>query len=232
LIVIVRGVAEVVTLADGSKLSVTQFLTYFLFPPPMQQQFGYKLSGGELRRLYLVTVLMKNPNFLILDEPTNNLDIMTLQVLENYLASFPGCVLAVSHDRFFLDKISDHIFVFKGKGIIKDYPGNYSDYYDLKKEEERLEKAAAKKATVKKEEPVTIRNDYSARLSYKEKREKETLEKELEQLNAEKHETENTLNSGTVPPHELASKSKRLSEIFKLIDEKELRWLELSEKSE
>lgn len=229
---VVRDVAEVVSLSDGSKLSVSQFLNYFLFSPPMQQQYVYKLSGGELRRLYLVTILMKNPNFLLLDEPTNNLDIMTLQVLENYLSAFPGCVLAVSHDRFFLDKISDHLFVFKGNGIIKDYPGNYSDFIDIRKEEERKEKAAIKRATPKKEESTAIRGDYSARLSFNEKREKEILEKELDSLNAEKTETETLLNSGTLAPPELAIRSKRLSEIYKLIDEKELRWLELSEKSE
>jgi ATP-binding cassette subfamily F protein uup len=229
---IVRDVAEVVTLADGSKMSVSQFLNYFLFPPSMQQQYTAKLSGGELRRLYLVTVLMQNPNFLILDEPTNNLDIMTLQVLENYLASFPGCVLAVSHDRFFLDKISDHLFVFKGKGVIKDYPGNYSDFYHLRKEEERIEKAAAKKKEPRKEGNAAIRNDYSVRLTYKEKREKEILEKDLQALLTEKSENENLLNSGKLNPGELTLRSKRLSEICSLLDEKEMRWLELSEKSE
>lgn len=229
---IVREVADVVTLADGSKMSVSQFLNYFLFPPPMQQQFASKLSGGELRRLYLVTILMQNPNFLILDEPTNNLDIMTLQVLENYLASFPGCVLAVSHDRFFLDKISDHLFVFKGNGLIKDYPGNYSDYYDLRREEERKEKLAARKTDVRKDEPPLIRNDYSARLTYKEKREKEMLEKELSELQTEKTEKEEALNSGQLSNEALTQYSRRLSELYKLIDEKEMRWLELSEKSE
>lgn len=229
---IVREVAEVVTLADGSKMSVSQFLNYFLFPPPMQQQYVAKLSGGELRRLYLVTILMQNPNFLILDEPTNNLDIMTLQVLENYLASFPGCVLAVSHDRFFLDKVSDHLFVFKGHGIIKDYPGNYSDYFDLRKEEERRERNLARKTETKPTADNSVRNDYSTRLTYKEKREKEQLEKDLLELELEKNEHESYLNSGSNDATELTRRSKRLPEIYKLIDEKEIRWLELSEKSE
>ena len=229
---VVRNVADVVSLADGSKLSVSQFLNFFLFPPPIQQQHVNKLSGGELRRLYLVTILMQNPNFLILDEPTNNLDIMTLQVLENYLASFPGCVLAVSHDRFFLDKISDHLFVFTGKGIIKDYPGNYSDYVDIRNSELKKSKAEEKRNTVKKENIISIKNDYSARLTYKEKREKEITEKEIESLQREKTDTEIILNSGTLTTQELTEKSKRLSELYRIIDEKELRWLELSEKAE
>ena len=229
---VVRNVADVVSLADGSKLSVSQFLNFFLFPPPMQQQHVNKLSGGELRRLYLVTILMQNPNFLILDEPTNNLDIMTLQVLENYLASFPGCVLAVSHDRFFLDKISDHLFVFTGKGIIKDYPGNYSDYVEIRNSELKKSKAEEKRNTVKKENIISIKNDYSARLTYKEKREKEITEKEIESLQREKTDTEIILNSGNLTTQELTEKSKRLSELYRIIDEKELRWLELSEKAE
>lgn len=228
---IVKQYAEVVTLSDGNKMSVSQFLNYFLFPPPMQHQFAYKLSGGELRRLYLVTILMQNPNFLILDEPTNNLDIMTLQVLENYLSVFPGCVLVVSHDRFFLDKIAEHLFVFKGNGVIKDYTGNYTEYRDTLFEEEKKIKLQ-KQAQTPQKAVEKQKNDYSERLSYKEKREKEQLEKDLEALNIEKTVTEEKLNSGTLQSDELIKLSTRIGEIISSIDDKEMRWLELSEKVE
>ncbi|PKP22469.1 MAG: ABC transporter [Bacteroidetes bacterium HGW-Bacteroidetes-21] len=228
----VRDYADVVTLSDGNKMSVSQFLNYFLFPPSMQQQYVYKLSGGEIRRLYLVTILMQNPNFLILDEPTNNLDIMTLQVLENYLASYPGCVLTVSHDRFFLDKVADHIFVFKGEGVIKDYPGNYSDYYDIMQAEEKAAKKAKQAETTKQTKTTQISGDYSTRLTFNEKREKEQLEKDIEKLSQEKTESEEKMNHGNLPAEELVIISKRYAEIIDILDEKEMRWLELSEKRE
>jgi len=222
---IIKEIAEVVEMGDGSKLSASQFLTYFLFPPETQYSFVSKLSGGEKRRLYLCTILMRNPNFLILDEPTNDLDIMTLNVLEEYLKSFSGCAIVVSHDRFFMDKIVDHLFVFDGDGVIKDFPGNYSDYRDWAEE-----KAKAEQNTAKTEKPVREKQVSEKRkLSFKEKKELEDLEKEIGQLESEKKTLEEELNSGTLPSDELHKKSMRYSTISNLLEEKEMRWLELSE---
>jgi ABC transport system ATP-binding/permease protein len=224
---VVRDIAEEVTLGDGKKMSVSQFLNYFLFPPETHFYHISKLSGGEKRRLYLLTVLMQNPNFLILDEPTNDLDIMTLNVLEEYLQQFAGCVLIVSHDRYFMDKVVDHLFVFEGEQIIRDFPGNYSQYRELQiareKEEKRI--AALKPNTeIKKEKPKS-----SLKISYKDKREFELLEKEIEQLTNEKEELEGLINSGSLPQYDLFAKSNRLGEILDNLDALETRWLELDE---
>ncbi|MBI5540062.1 MAG: ABC-F family ATP-binding cassette domain-containing protein [Bacteroidia bacterium] len=224
---IVKEIAEVVTPIEGKKLSVSQFLNYFLFTNAMQHTPVEKLSGGERRRLHLVTILMRNPNFLILDEPTNDLDIMTLNVLEEYLKEFPGCLVVVSHDRFFLDKISDHLFVFDGFGAIKDYPGNYSNYRDWAKKQIKVSDKTIKEKKPEKE--ITISTEKAKKLTWKEKKEFETLESEIESLNNEKIEIEQKLSTGTLSSEEVTNSAKRLSEVLNLIDEKELRWLELSE---
>ena len=225
---IVKDIAEVVSPENKTKMSVSQFLNYFLFPPKVQQTPVEKLSGGERRRLHLVTILMKNPNFLILDEPTNDLDIMTLNILEEYLKSFPGCIVVVSHDRFFLDKLADHIFVFDGKGKVKDFPGNYSDYNDWAKKQS---KTIAKPLKEKKEIPetdISLENK-PRKLTWKEKKELEELPLSIEKLSAERLEIEQQLSSGQLNATKLTELSKRLNEIIFLIDEKEMRWLELSE---
>jgi ATP-binding cassette subfamily F protein uup len=222
---IIKEIAEVVEMGDGSKLSASQFLTYFLFPPETQYSLVAKLSGGEKRRLYLCTILMRNPNFLILDEPTNDLDIMTLNVLEDYLKSFTGCTIVVSHDRFFMDKIVDHLFVFEGDGVIKDFPGNYSDYRDWAEEQTKSMQNSAKTEKPVREKPV----DDKKKLTFKEKKELEDLEKEISQLEKEKKILEEEFNSGSLPADELHKKSLRYSEINPLLEEKEMRWLELSE---
>jgi len=225
----VNKIAEFISFEDGTKMSASQMLTHFLFPPDAQYNYIEKLSGGERRRLYLCTVLMQNPNFLILDEPTNDLDILTLNVLEDYLKSFLGCVVVVSHDRFFMDKIVDHLFVFEGEGKVTDFPGNYTIYRN--KVEIELEKA---KNEIKSREPdkkaakSTIQQA-KTKLSFKEQREFELLGKEIKNLEAEKTELENALNSGTMPHEELFRMSEELMKIKSLLDEKELRWLELSE---
>lgn len=224
---IVKEIAEVVTPIEGKKLSVSQFLNYFLFTNAMQHTPVEKLSGGERRRLHLVTILMRNPNFLILDEPTNDLDIMTLNVLEEYLKEFPGCLVVVSHDRFFLDKISDHLFVFDGMGAIKDYPGNYSNYREWAKKQIKVSDKTVKEKKPEKE--ITISTEKARKLTWKEKKEFETLEAEIESLNNEKNEIEQKLSTGTLSSEEVTNSAKRLSEVLNLIDEKELRWLELSE---
>jgi ABC transport system ATP-binding/permease protein len=228
---VAKDIAEVVTLGDGRQMSVSQFLTQFLFPPEMQYVQVEKLSGGEKRRLYLMTILLKSPNFLILDEPTNDLDIVTLNVLEDYLASFSGCLLIVSHDRFFMDKLVDHLFIFEGAGEIFDFPGNYSDYrasVKLQEQEETAKQKSAQQAE-KQKQPVknTITED-KRKLSYKEKKELEQLETELEQLENEKSNLENDLNSGTLKSEDLVTKSNRIGEVMKLIELKTDRWLELS----
>ncbi len=222
---IIKEIAEVIEMGDGSKLSASQFLTYFLFPPDTQYSYVAKLSGGEKRRLYLCTVLMRNPNFLILDEPTNDLDIMTLNVLEDYLKSFTGCTLVVSHDRFFMDKIVDHLFVFDGNGVIKDFPGNYSDYRDWAEDREKAEQNVVKTDKPVREKPV----DDKKKLSFKEKKELEELEREITNLEKEKKFLEEELNSGSLGADELNKKSIRYGEITPLLEDKELRWLELSE---
>ncbi len=222
---IIREIAEVVEMGDGSKLSASQFLTYFLFPPETQYALVAKLSGGEKRRLYLCTILMHNPNFLILDEPTNDLDIITLNVLEDYLKSFSGCTIVVSHDRFFMDKIVDHLFVFEGDGIIKDFPGNYSDYRDWAEERSKTDQMFAKTEKTVREKPVSEKK----KLSFKEKKELDELEKDISILEKEKKILEEELNSGSLAANELTYKSIRHGVISALLEEKEMRWLELSE---
>lgn len=229
----VNKIAEFILFEDGTKMTSTQLLTRFLFPPETQYNFIEKLSGGEQRRLYLCTVLMQNPNFLILDEPTNDLDILTLNVLEEYLKAFQGCVLVVSHDRFFMDKIVDHLFVFEGDGKISDFPGDYTTYREatrkLEKEETRqknLEKSHDKKE--KKKEKSESQKE-KKKLSFKEKRELEALGLEIEKLEKRKEELEEQLNSGTLNHKELFKSSEELTQIKSELDEKEFRWLELSE---
>ncbi|WP_320052652.1 ABC-F family ATP-binding cassette domain-containing protein [uncultured Acetobacteroides sp.] len=227
-----RQVAEVVKLGDGTNLTVSQFLNHFLFPPEVQHSYIYKLSGGEKRRLYLCTILMQNPNFLILDEPTNDLDIMTLQVLEDYLQSFTGCVIVVSHDRYFMDKVVDHIFAFDGDGEIKDFPGNYSDYREWaiqREQEQREAQKAAQQAAAAKEKPAVKETSRPRKMTFNEKREYERLEQEIADLETEKAQIEQQLNSGALSADELIEKSNRIGVVIDLIDEKSMRWLELSE---
>lgn len=229
----VTDIAEVVVLGDGRKMTASQFLSLFLFTPETQRKFIAKLSGGERRRLYLCTVLMQSPNFLVLDEPTNDLDIVTLNVLEEYLRSFKGCVIVISHDRYFMDKVVDHLFVFHGNAQVQDFPGNYSDYReyrDMKLYFERQEKENAPKPKGEATQSAPQREKERPRkLSYKEQKEFEQLEKDLEALAKEKEQLENELSSGSLANDELVAKSQRVSEIIDLIDEKEMRWLELSE---
>lgn len=227
---VVQDIAEVIELGNGKRLTASQFLQHFLFTPETQHSYVYKLSGGERRRLYLCTVLMRNPNFLVLDEPTNDLDIVTLQVLEEYLQGFKGCVIVVSHDRYFMDKVVDHLLVFNGGGDIRDFPGNYTQYREWKEAKARHDKeqqAAAKPQSAAK--PVRTRQDEKRRMSFKERREFEQLEKEIAELEAEKKAVEDALCSGTLSVDELTEKSKRLPQLTDLIDEKTMRWLELSE---
>lgn len=230
----VRKHAEYIDLGGGRHLTAMQFLTHFLFPPARQQDYIYKLSGGERRRLQLCTVLMKNPNFLVLDEPTNDLDIATLQILEEYLQDFKGCVIVVSHDRYFMDKVVDHLLVFKGEGSIKDFPGNYSEYREwkqLRDSEEREEKEANKKQ--QSSNGTTKQNTWGGekkrKLSFKEKQEMQQLEQDIERLETEKKELEEALCSGTLNAQELTEKSKRLPSLCEELDTKSMRWLELSE---
>ncbi len=221
----IKNIAEVVTLGKNREMSAAQFAEYFLFPRNMHYNYISQLSGGEKRRLYLLSVLMKNPNFLILDEPTNDLDIMTLAVLEDYLLKFTGTVLFVSHDRFFIDAVADMLFVFEGNGKIKKFPGNYSDYHRYISEKNSKKTDVEIKKVKKK-----VKSSKPDKLTYKEKTEFENLEKELEILNKEKEEIETYLQSGNYENDELEKKSKRLPELMNIIDEKEMRWLELSEK--
>ena len=227
---VVQDIAEVIELGNGKRLTASQFLQHFLFTPETQHSYVYKLSGGERRRLYLCTVLMRNPNFLVLDEPTNDLDIVTLQVLEEYLQCFKGCVIVVSHDRYFMDKVVDHLLVFNGGGDIRDFPGNYTQYREWKEAKARHDKeqqAAAKPQAASK--PARTRQDEKRRMSFKERREFEQLEKEIAELEAEKKAIEDALCSGTLSVDELTEKSRRLPQLTDLIDEKTMRWLELSE---
>ena len=227
---VVQDIAEVIELGNGKKLTASQFLQHFLFTPETQHSYVYKLSGGERRRLYLCTVLMRNPNFLVLDEPTNDLDIITLNVLEEYLQNFKGCVIVVSHDRYFMDKVVDHMLVFNGQADIRDFPGNYTQYRDWKEEKARLEKEKEKEASKPQEDKTAkVRLNEKRRMSFKEKREFEQLEQEIATLEDEKKTIEAALCSGTLSVEELTEKSKRLPEITDLIDEKTMRWLELSE---
>jgi len=227
---VVQDIAEVIELGNGKQLTASQFLQHFLFTPETQHSYIYKLSGGERRRLYLCTVLMRNPNFLVLDEPTNDLDIVTLQVLEEYLANFKGCVIVVSHDRYFMDKVVDHLLIFNGQGDIRDFPGNYTHYRDWKDEKQRREREEEKKKVQQIEEKNTkVRLNEKRKMSFKERREFEELEKEIANLENEKAEIEAALCSGSLSIDELTEKSKRLPLINDLIDEKTMRWLELSE---
>lgn len=230
---VITEIADYIDLGGGRHMTASQFLQFFLFTPEEQHNYVYKLSGGEKRKLYLCTVLMRNPNFLVLDEPTNDLDIQTLQVLEEYLQDFAGCVIVVSHDRYFMDKVVDHLLVFKGEGEIQDFPGNYTQYREwcrlqLKTEGEGAEKKATK-PTAKEQPSATQKKEGKRKMTYKEKREYEQLSKELEQLENEQKTLEEALCSGQLSVEELTEKSKRLPEIKDEIDEKEMRWLELAE---
>ena len=227
---VVKDIAEYIDLGGGKHFSATQFLQYFLFTPEQQHNYVYKLSGGERRKLYLCTVLMKNPNFLVLDEPTNDLDIVTLQILEEYLQDFPGCVIVVSHDRYFMDKVVDHLLVFKGDGEIKDFPGNYTQYREWQSLQPRessqtKDVAPAKESRQNREAQPTGKR----KMTYKEKREFEQLEKDIEKLESEQQSIEEAFCSGTLSVEELTEKSKRLPLLKDELDEKSMRWLELSE---
>lgn len=230
---VITEIADYIDLGGGRHMTASQFLQFFLFTPEEQHNYVYKLSGGEKRKLYLCTVLMRTPNFLVLDEPTNDLDIQTLQVLEEYLQDFAGCVIVVSHDRYFMDKVVDHLLVFKGEGEIQDFPGNYTQYREWcrlqpKTEGEGAEKKATK-PTAKEQPSATQKKEGKRKMTYKEKREYEQLTKELEQLENEQKTLEEALCSGQLSVEELTEKSKRLPEIKDEIDEKEMRWLELAE---
>lgn len=223
---VVTDIADHIRLGGGKTMSATQFLQYFLFSPEQQHSYVYKLSGGELRKLYLCTVLMQNPNFLILDEPTNDLDIPTLQILEEYLQDFPGCVIIISHDRYFMDKVVDHILVFKGEGEIQDFPGNYTQF----REWDSLQPADTSKEEKKEKTPIkSYRSDEKKKMSYKEKREFETLESEIAKLETEINSLEAELCSGSLSIEELTDKSILLPKLKKELDDKSMRWLELSE---
>ena len=236
---VVKDIAEYIDMGGGKHLTASQFLQHFMFTPEQQHNYVYKLSGGERRKLYLCTVLMKNPNFLVLDEPTNDLDIVTLQILEEYLQDFPGCVIVVSHDRYFMDKVVDHLLVFKGEGDIQDFPGNYTQY----REWEKLQPSSAQSSAASKGGKINSSNTVSSssssgdttssggkrKLTYKEKRELELLEKDIEALEAEKKQIEEALCGGTTSVEEITKMSKRLPVLNDELDEKSMRWLELSE---
>ncbi len=226
---VVRDIAEYIDLGNGKHLTASQFLQHFLFTPEQQHNYVYKLSGGERRKLYLCTVLMQNPNFLVLDEPTNDMDIVTLQILEEYLQDFPGCVIVVSHDRYFMDKVVDHLLVFKGNGEIKDFPGNYTQYRQWSALQPK--ESAAKKVVKQAEAPAA--NNAAApakrRLTFKEKREYEQLEKDIEMLEQEKKTIEEALSSGTLSVDDITTMSIRLPKLNNELDEKSMRWLELAE---
>ena len=229
---VVRDIAEEVHLGNGKKMSASQFLQHFLFTHETQYNYVYKLSGGEKRRLHLCTVLMRNPNFLVLDEPTNDLDIVTLNILEEYLQSFKGCVIVVSHDRYFMDKVVDHLLVFKGNAEIKDFPGNYSDFRDWEAvSEERITNSEKRKVSVETQNIVSEKQPDTSRrkMSFKEKQEFELLEKEIPALETEKLKVETALSSGELSSDEIMVASKLFAELNDLIDEKTMRWLELSE---
>ena len=237
---VITDIADYIDLGGGKHMTASQFLQFFLFTPEEQHNYVYKLSGGEKRKLYLCTVLMKNPNFLVLDEPTNDLDIQTLQVLEEYLQDFPGCVIVVSHDRYFMDKVVDHLLVFKGEGDIQDFPGNYTQYRDWSRlqAKDEGEKSAAKVPAAGSSPAMRDGNGNAKRdanhenrrkMSYKEKREYEQLTQEIESLTEEQKKLEAELCSGSLSVEELTEKSKRLPEIKDALDEKEMRWLELAE---
>ena len=222
----VRKTAEYVDLGGGRKLSAMQFLQHFMFSPQQQQNYIYKLSGGEKRRLYLCTVLMQSPNFLVLDEPTNDLDITSLQILEQYLQDFRGCVIIISHDRYFMDKVVDHLFVFKGDGRVKDFPGNYTQYREWEKLEPEPKKTQSTQNTPKTQ---NYQGERKRKMSFREKQEFDTLGKEIDALEQEKKDIEAALSSGTLSTQEIIDMSKRLPVVNDLLDEKSMRWLELSE---
>lgn len=229
---VITDIADYIDLGGGKHMTASQFLNFFLFSPEEQHNYVYKLSGGEKRKLYLCTVLMQNPNFLVLDEPTNDLDIQTLQILEEYLQDFPGCVIVVSHDRYFMDKVIDHLLVFKGEGEVKDFPGNYTQYRDFQKMKSKEE---AQQTPIRKSNDAeeTTKKDYhnntKRKMSFKEKREYEQLTERISQLEEEKNNIEGLLCSGTLSIEELTEKSKRLPLLKEELDELEFRWLELSE---
>ena len=226
---VITDIADYVELGGGKKLSASQLLQYFLFTPEQQYNYVYKLSGGERRKLYLCTVLMRNPNFLVLDEPTNDLDIVTLQILEEYLQDFPGCVIVVSHDRYFMDKVVDHLLVFKGQGEIKDFPGNYTQYREWASLEENKTSSSSSSSSTSTAGKPSYRHDDRRRLSYKEKREMEQLEKDIAALEEEKKKIEEALCGGTTEVEEITAMSKRLPQLNDELDNKSFRWLELSE---
>ena len=229
---IITDIADYIDLGGGKHMTASQFLNYFLFSPEQQHNYVYKLSGGEKRKLYLCTVLMKNPNFLVLDEPTNDLDIQTLQILEEYLQDFPGCVIVVSHDRYFMDKVVDHLLVFKGEGEIQDFPGNYTQFRDfqkMKSKEEEQQKPTKNSSPTANEQKKDYRNNTKRKMSFKEKREYEQLSDKIAQLEEEKQQLEEELCSGNLSVDELTEKSKRLPILKNELDELELRWLELAE---
>ena len=229
---IITDIADYIDLGGGKHMTASQFLNYFLFSPEQQHNYVYKLSGGEKRKLYLCTVLMKNPNFLVLDEPTNDLDIQTLQILEEYLQDFPGCVIVVSHDRYFMDKVVDHLLVFKGEGEIQDFPGNYTQFRDfqkMKSKEEEQQKPTKNSSPTANEPKKDYRNNTKRKMSFKEKREYEQLYDKIAQLEEEKQQLEEELCSGNLSVDELTEKSKRLPILKEELDELELRWLELAE---
>ena len=229
---IITDIADYIDLGGGKHMTASQFLNYFLFSPEQQHNYVYKLSGGEKRKLYLCTVLMKNPNFLVLDEPTNDLDIQTLQILEEYLQDFPGCVIVVSHDRYFMDKVVDHLLVFKGEGEIQDFPGNYTQFRDfqkMKSKEEEQQKPTKNISPTANEPKKDYRNNTKRKMSFKEKREYEQLSDKIAQLEEEKQQLEEELCSGNLSVEELTEKSKRLPILKDELDELELRWLELAE---
>ena len=223
---VITEIADYIDMGGGKHLSASQFLQYFLFTPEQQHNYVYKLSGGEKRKLYLCTVLMKNPNFLVLDEPTNDLDIQTLQIFEEYLADFPGCVIVVSHDRYFMDKVVDHLLVFKGNGVVKDFPGNYTQYREWCSMKSKDEASTAKKTVVVKE---NRHSGQRRRMTYMEKKEYAKLEEDIAALEAERKQLEEQLCSGKLTVGELTEKSKRLPLLKDELDAKEMRWLELSE---
>ncbi len=231
---VVRDIAEYVDLGQGRHLTASQLLQHFLFTPEQQYNYVYKLSGGELRKLYLCTVLMQQPNFLVLDEPTNDLDIVTLQILEEYLQDFPGCVIVVSHDRYFMDKVVDHLLVFKGNGVVKDFPGNYTQYRAFSQSEKEEARSSEKVDTPKKSQAQATQRTAAAtpskrKMTFKEKREFEQLEKDIAALEAEKKAIEEALCGGTTSVDEITRLSKRLPTLNDELDEKSMRWLELSE---
>ncbi len=226
---VIKDIAEYIDLGGGKHMTASQFLQYFMFTAQQQQNYVYKLSGGEKRKLYLCTVLMRNPNFLVLDEPTNDLDIQTLQVLEEYLQDFPGCVIVVSHDRYFMDKVVDHLLVFKGNGDIKDFPGNYTQFREWQKLQSETEQTPKPVVTEENKERNRNRNQEKKKLSYKEKLEYERLEKEISQLEAEQRDIEQKLCSGELPIDKITEYSIRLPILKEELDEKSMRWLELSE---